>query len=202
MSDEIPDDIPDVLHLDERAVRVLAHPLRSRLLTRLRIDGPSTATELAGLLSTNSGATSYHLRALASVGLVADAHTGQGRERRWRVTSRSHAWTPSTFADDEDARTALGWLERDYVRQSAVRAEEWLDAADAWPAEWVDALGLSDAMLEVTPAGARALQADLAALVERYREQGEGDPAARRIHLSSFTRPVDLAPPADADFDS
>ena len=192
------DDIPDVLHLDEHAVRVLAHPLRSRLLTRLRVDGPLTATELAGLLGTNSGATSYHLRALASVGLVADAHTGQGRERKWRAASRSHAWVASAFADDEDARTALGWLQRDYVRQFAARADEWLDAADAWPAEWVDALGLSDALVEVTPAGARALQADLAALIERYRTEGAGDPTARRIHVHTFARPVELAPaPAD-----
>lgn len=192
------DDLPSVVHLDERAVRVLAHPLRSRILGRLRVDGPLTATELAGILSTNSGATSYHLRALASVGLVTDTHSGHGRERRWRATSRSHAWTNSDFAHDEDARTALGWLQRDYVRQFAARAEAWLDAAEAWPAEWVDVLGLSDAFVEVTPAQARAMQADLAALIERYRTVGAGDPEARRVHLHTFARPVDLAPSPDS----
>ncbi|MFT4284363.1 MAG: helix-turn-helix domain-containing protein, partial [Protaetiibacter sp.] len=56
------------MRLDARAVRVLAHPLRSRILGRLRLHGPATATELATELQTNTGATSYHLRALESVG--------------------------------------------------------------------------------------------------------------------------------------
>src|SRR4051812_17674544 len=61
------------LRLDAAALKVLAHPLRSRLLSALRIDGPATATDLAARLSTNSGATSYHLRKLESVGLVSDS---------------------------------------------------------------------------------------------------------------------------------
>lgn len=32
------------LRLDKRALRVLAHPLRSRLLTELRLNGPAFAT--------------------------------------------------------------------------------------------------------------------------------------------------------------
>src|ERR1035438_7930537 len=51
------------VHLDSTALAVLAHPLRSRLLDELRISGPATATTLAAALHTNSGATSYHLRA-------------------------------------------------------------------------------------------------------------------------------------------
>jgi len=58
------------VHLDARQIRVLAHPLRFRLLGRLRLDGPATATGLARALETNTGATSYHLRQLADVGLV------------------------------------------------------------------------------------------------------------------------------------
>jgi predicted ArsR family transcriptional regulator len=58
------------LRLDAHALKVLAHPLRSRLLRALRVDGPATATALAATLGTNTGATSYHLRKLASVGLV------------------------------------------------------------------------------------------------------------------------------------
>ena len=60
------------IRLDARALKTLAHPLRSRLLSALRIGGPRTATDLAAELGTNSGATSYHLRKLESVGLVTD----------------------------------------------------------------------------------------------------------------------------------
>jgi DNA-binding transcriptional ArsR family regulator len=187
------------LRLDATAVKVLAHPLRSRLLGRLRTYGPATATDLASALSTNTGATSYHLRKLEAVGLVTDTGEGEGRRRLWRASTEYHAWSPSQFRDDEDAATAAGWLERDYVRQQAERAEQWLGVADTWPAEWADALGLNDTFVTVTPEQLRALRRDLDAVVARYRHAGDGDPGARRIALTDFARPVDLEPPVDPD---
>ncbi|MHB8275174.1 MAG: winged helix-turn-helix domain-containing protein, partial [Dermatophilaceae bacterium] len=71
------------IHLDRAALAVLAHPLRSRLLAELRVSGPATATTLAAVLQTNSGATSYHLRKLAQVALVVDSGEGRGRRRLW-----------------------------------------------------------------------------------------------------------------------
>ncbi|HWH01466.1 MAG TPA: helix-turn-helix domain-containing protein, partial [Pilimelia sp.] len=71
-------------------LRVLAHPLRSRLLGSLRVHGPQTATALAARLRTNTGAASYHLRQLAGAGLVAEeTGRGRGRERWWRAAHRS-----------------------------------------------------------------------------------------------------------------
>lgn len=183
------------IELDARAVKVLAHPLRSRLLGRLRVAGPATATELAAQLDTNTGATSYHLRALEEVGLVVDTGEGAGRRRLWRAASDFHSWVNSGFADDENARTALGWLQRDYVRQFAARAERWLDVSEGWPAEWVDALGLSDSFVEVTPAQAVELRDELDALLARFRQAGAGHPEARRIHVTVQSSPLDLTPP-------
>jgi DNA-binding transcriptional ArsR family regulator len=185
------------MQLDEHAIRVLAHPLRSRLLGRLRLGGPATATELAAELSTNTGATSYHLRALESVGLVADTGEGIGKRRLWRATTRYHSWTNSAFRDDDDTRTALEWLQRNYVREFAERTERWLDAADGWPAAWVDLLGLSDAVVTVTPEQLTAFHDELETLLARYREIGEGDPRARRVHLGYTASPVELDPPAE-----
>jgi DNA-binding transcriptional ArsR family regulator len=187
------------MQLDDRAVRVLAHPLRSRLLSQLRLAGPATATELAAALSTNTGATSYHLRALESVGLVVDTGEGVGKRRLWRASTQYHSWTNSGFRDDDDdTRTALEWLQRNYVRQFAERAEHWLDAADAWPAAWVDLLGISDAVVTVTPEQLRDFGSELDALVARYRTVGEGQPAARRVHLGYVATPVELDPPTEA----
>ena len=87
-------------HLDAAALKVLAHPLRSRLLSALRRGGPATATELAARLSTNTGATSYHLRKLESVGLVADTGEGEGKRRLWRAATDAHEWTASDFAGE------------------------------------------------------------------------------------------------------
>ncbi|MGO1167099.1 MAG: winged helix-turn-helix domain-containing protein, partial [Janibacter sp.] len=50
--------------------RLLAHPLRSRILAHLRLHGGATAADLARALSSNTGASSYHARVLAEAGLV------------------------------------------------------------------------------------------------------------------------------------
>jgi len=179
------------LDLTPDAVKVLAHPLRSRLLTALRQGGPASATALAGHLSTNTGATSYHLRRLESVGLVEDTGGGRGKERLWRAATESHGWTPSTFSADEDARTAVGWLVRDYHRQFDTAYAHWLDVEESWPAEWHDATGMSDTWVEVTPEQMADMQAELAAVLERYARAGTGDPNARRIHVWRFAFPVE-----------
>ncbi|MFP3714613.1 ArsR/SmtB family transcription factor [Puerhibacterium sp. TATVAM-FAB25] len=179
------------VELTAESVRVLAHPLRSRLLSALRKGGPASATRLAAELQTNTGATSYHLRRLESVGLVADTGEGRGKERIWRATTASHGWRGSAFADDEDARTALGWLVRGYHQQFDEEYARWLDAADAWPAPWQDVSGMSDAWVEVTPEQARAMQDELAAVVDRYLSAGAGDPAARRLHVYRVAFPLD-----------
>ena len=87
-------------------MKVLAHPLRTRLLGALRLEGPATATGLARLLGTNTGATSYHLRRLADVGLVEETGTGTGRQRVWRAAHDRHSWTTSAAGDAPDAVAA------------------------------------------------------------------------------------------------
>jgi len=180
------------IRLDATALKTLAHPLRSRLLSALRIGGPATATALAGQLGTNSGATSYHLRRLEGVGLVTDTGEGEGKRRLWRASTDSHQWEDSDFVGDEDAETALGWLQRDYSRHLAERYERWLDAQDAWPVEWRDALGMNDSFVVVTAEQLRALHAELDELVARYRRVGQGNPAARRVAVYSVTYPIDM----------
>ena len=185
--------------LDARAIKVLAHPLRSRLLSRLRTVGSATATELAAELSTNTGATSYHLRKLESVGLVTDTGEGEGKRRLWRASTQYHSWTNAGFRDDEDTATALGWLQRDYVRQFAEKAERWLDAAPSWPAEWVDALGLNDTFVVVTPEQMASLQQRLDELLTEFRTAGAGDDRARKVSVYCYARPSDHTPPEDTE---
>jgi DNA-binding transcriptional ArsR family regulator len=180
--------------LDAHAVKVLAHPLRSRLLSQLRTGGPATATDLAAALSTNTGATSYHLRKLESVGLVTDTGEGEGKRRLWRAATDFHSWTNSAFRDDEDAATALDWLQRSYVRQLAEKAERWLDAAPSWPAEWVDVLGLNDTFVTVTPQQMKELNERLAALLAEYRDLASADPRGLRVSVHVFARPLEPGP--------
>ena len=187
---------PSELHLTAEAVKVLAHPLRSRLVSQLRRSGPSSATELAGLLGTNSGATSYHLRRLETVGLVADTGDGKGKERLWRAATEQDSWTQSELADDEDALTALNWLSRDYVRHFAAKAEQWLDVEHDWPLEWVDQLGLNDNValvtLEQMTADAARARRGPAALPSGRPGQPAGQ-AHRGLHVRLPRRPRRVA---------
>jgi predicted ArsR family transcriptional regulator len=171
------------LHLDTAALRVLAHPLRSRLLTALRTDGPATATALARALDTNTGATSYHLRRLASVDLVEETDAGRGRERWWRAATQSHGWTERDVAGDREAEAASDWLRRHYLRSFVERYEAWLDESSTWPLDWRAAAESGDAMLRVTPEQLSAFEDELLALVDRYRDPSPGDPAARRVEF-------------------
>lgn len=189
--------MPEVVQLDAEALRVLAHPLRSRLLSELRLHGAATATGLAEALDTNTGATSYHLRKLESVGLVSDTGTGIGKRRVWQASSRAHSWTPSDFAGDPDAEASLAWLHRHYRSQLAERSERWADDQPRWPAAWRDSLGASDDGVLVTAAQARAMWDEISATVRRYRTAGDGDPDAVRVQVWTHLLPMDDAVPGE-----
>jgi len=184
------------VHLDRSALAMLAHPLRSRLLDELRLSGPATATTLAAVLHTNSGATSYHLRKLAEVALVVDQGTGgkrTGRRRLWSASteSRFRDEGPSDNTDDPDAQAAMTWLARDYLRLFNDRAEQWLDTQDRWPADWREQAGLSDHLVQVTAGQLSALRGDLAEVLGRYRRVGAGNPDAKRVSVYLCPLPVD-----------
>jgi predicted ArsR family transcriptional regulator len=178
---------------------MLAHPLRSRLLAELRLSGPATATTLAAVLHTNTGATSYHLRKLAQVALVVDSGEGSGRARLWRAGTESRprddgSSDGSEDADEDSAQAALAWLARDYLHHFTDRAELWLDTQDRWPVDWREQVGLSDHLVQVTAGQLSALRADLAEVLERYRRIGAGNPSAKRVSVYLCPLPVDRPP--------
>ncbi|MFY1671753.1 ArsR/SmtB family transcription factor [Plantactinospora sp. WMMB334] len=159
-----------VVALDGAQIRVLAHPLRARLLIALRSDGPATATRLAQALGTNTGATSYHLRQLADAGLVAEVpERGSGRQRWWRAVHQFSSWRATDFADDPDAQAAADWLHRHAVRLHAELTERWVTEQHAYPTEWRDAATVADVLLRLTPEQLRQLNDEMWAVVDRYR---------------------------------
>ncbi len=187
----------EVIRLGATALRVLAHPLRSRLLSELRLHGAATATELAERLATNTGATSYHLRRLEEVGLVVDTGSGAGKRRVWQASTHSHEWQPSDFAGDADAEASLAWLTRHYHSTLAERVERWAERSTAWPPEWRDALGSGDDGVTVTAQQARAMWQEIETVVERYRDAGTGQPDAIRLLVWTHLLPLDDRPPGD-----
>ncbi len=184
----------DRVRLDSERLHALAHPLRLRLLAALRLYGPATATELARRLDTNSGQTSYHLRQLAEVGLIEDdPDHSTARDRYWRACHDTTSWSAQQFRDDPDDRAAETRLVGMAARQHAIWLDEALAARDDWDPAWVDASDLSDAQMHLTPAGLRAMNDELSAVIERYRthHQEHDAPDAERVTVlyASFPHP-------------
>lgn len=183
------------IRLDPASVKVLAHPLRSRLVGALRLGGPATATALARQLGTNSGATSYHLRKLEEVGMVVDTGDGDHKSRVWAASATHTQFEPSDFEGDEDAETAFGWLERDWLKHFTEKFGRWLDVRPSWPRSWGDTAGMNDTMVVVTPEQLGAMHAEIDAVVARYRRVGQGNPDAKRVATYVVFYPVDMDRP-------
>ncbi|MFE6494862.1 ArsR/SmtB family transcription factor [Streptomyces sp. NPDC057748] len=161
------------IELDTAALRVLAHPLRLNMLTLLRERGPSTATRIAEELGINPGAASYHLRRLASGGLIVDdPGRGTGRERWWKSLHRQSIHDPATApAEQREAGRA-------YTQTVAVAAADRLRRAARevalLPQEWLDVAVYSDFLLYLTPGDVDRMRSELFEVIARYRH-GAGE---------------------------
>ncbi|HZM84156.1 MAG TPA: winged helix-turn-helix domain-containing protein [Candidatus Limnocylindrales bacterium] len=176
---------PATLRLDPVTLRGLAHPLRVRILGVLREHGPANATTLSHMLGQSTGATSYHLRQLASYGfIVEDTEPAKpakpaksaksakgGRERWWKAAHRG------TFLDEQVARHSPEVTEA-YTRAIAAqyheRIDRWLNEALSMPPEWIPAATLSDWRFRLTPEEAKQLHDAIFELVERFRRDEPG----------------------------
>ena len=184
----------DFVRLDREGLHALAHPLRLRLLSALRMHGPATATELARRLQTNSGQTSYHLRQLAAAGLIEDdPDHSTARDRYWRAGHVGTSWSSLDFRDDPDDRAADALLLGQVVRLHGRWLDEAIAARDQWDDAWVEASSFGDQSLHLTPDTLHELVAELRSVVDRYRqERQEVDaPLAERVTvmLHAFPHP-------------
>jgi hypothetical protein len=170
------------------------------MLGILRGDGPATATQLATRLGLNSGATSYHLRQLASHGFVVeDAARGNGRDRWWRAAHRlTHIDTASS---DPEAREAGAAFFRGVVQLYTEHMLGAVEEMPTLPAAWRGAGTFSDEMLRLSADETARLSRELHQVIDRYRRDDpetassapEGSvPVAVQVQV--FPRPGVLSP--------
>jgi DNA-binding transcriptional ArsR family regulator len=167
----------DAIHADAAIMQSLAHPLRLRLLGLLRTYGPSTATKLAARVRESSGLTSYHLRQLASAGLVAPAEPADlagvrqtgGRERWWKAAHQSTLLADLPEEDDEVGMAAVAGYMRAVVANQSAKAQAFLSEAHRWPREWADAASYAEVTLRLTVDELRQLEAELLNVIRRFR---------------------------------
>lgn len=174
--------------LDPGALKALAHPLRVRIYDLLSERGPQTASSLAALIGETSGATSYHLRALAAKDLIREVEgRGTGRERWWerpkgRITlpGPDEQLTPAN-------RAAAQIVTSEFFRLRHQTLMDYLNRpASEEPAEWRDAGLVMTTMLDLTPEQMIEVKQQLSelvdAVVERFRGQ-ESMPGTRRVSM-------------------
>ncbi|TCO14318.1 helix-turn-helix protein [Kribbella steppae] len=169
----------------------LTHPLRVRMLGALREHGPATATELARRFETDTGATSYHLRKLAQYGFVEEvASGGHPRSRRWRAMHKTTSWNNSEMAASSAGRSAAGWMRRQQAEILVSNVESFEQDQTTLPADWVDASGIGDLLVKLTPASVDELWERFYAHVDELKARDAGNPDASKVSIvvSAFPR--------------
>ncbi|WP_247043735.1 helix-turn-helix domain-containing protein [Arthrobacter rhizosphaerae] len=145
----------------------MAVPARFAILDHLLALGPATASQCAKVVGETPSNCSWHLRALAKVGLVerAEASASDGRDRPWQATATGFDFSGDGTQAGELAGTAL----ENVVAQNANDAfDRYLAHRDRLPKEWQDAAGTHRYHLALTAAELTALLASMDELVRPY----------------------------------
>jgi DNA-binding transcriptional ArsR family regulator len=175
---------PAVQVADVRALRALSHPLRMRLLGRLRLDGPATASQLGRVVGESSGSTSYHLRQLAAYGFVEEVEDqGTARERWWRARHRMTSWQAADLVAQDGGEEVQDEMTRLQIDQHGRVLDAWFTQKDALAPDWAAAASLSDHGMRLRPEQARALADELNAVLERWMAEHPGDQPADGTEL-------------------
>ncbi len=183
--------------LEPSALKALAHPLRVRIYDLLSERGPQTASTLAALIGETSGATSYHLRALAAHDLIREVpDRGTARERWWeRPKGRINMPGPAEAMSPSN-RAAAQIVTTEFLRLRHQTLMDYVNRPESeQPEGWRDAGLIMTTTLDITAEQMAALQQELTAIVdaavERYRGQ-ESLPGTRRVSLRAevFDLPV------------
>nr|WP_281507063.1 helix-turn-helix domain-containing protein [Arthrobacter rhizosphaerae] len=167
MSSEQKRSVPPRKVAGRDALAALAVPARFAILDHLLALGPATASQCAKVVGETPSNCSWHLRALAKVGLVerAEASASDGRDRPWQATATGFDFSGDGTQAGELAGTAL----ENVVAQNANDAfDRYLAHRDRLPKEWQDAAGTHRYHLALTAAELTALLASMDELVRPY----------------------------------
>jgi DNA-binding transcriptional ArsR family regulator len=177
---------------DPQVMRAMAHPARLAIMEFLSDDTVATATECAEVCGLSPSATSYHLRALAKVGLVEEAPSrGDGRERVWRAAHTSLRIEPENKSPEtlSAARELMDLV----LARDEEQVARWFDNAESEPKEWYDAAGLTRQQIILTAAELTELFKTVEKLLEPYGRIERPNPpeGARKVGVLFRAIPSD-----------
>jgi DNA-binding transcriptional ArsR family regulator len=177
---------------DPKAMRALAHPARLAILTRLQRFGPATATQLSEHVGATPSVTSWHLRHLASFGLVEDWDGGTDRRHRWWQAT-AHGFRFESPTDDE-GKAAYRLLASELLRTYEDQKHHWF--AEVEPQledEWHRLSGASNTTVHVTLAELAEIERtidEMLGFFVRRRDAGDVPPTARLVRVLRYVMPA------------
>lgn len=170
----------------------MSHPLRPRLLSLLKLDGPATASMLARRTGQAVGNISHHLRVLAAAGLIEEAPelARDRREHWWRRTAPTLRWSASDFAGDavSDAVARAADSINSDRQLEIVRA--WAQAAEQDKASWPDGPFSIDSWMRVTDAELAEFGGQMLALIKRWADRQLPDDGQQRGTVFVFAHGI------------
>ena len=167
---------------DLESLTLLAHPMRYRMMDRLR-QGPATSTTLAQALGLNTGVTSYHLRQMAEHGFIEEVpELSRGRERWWRARPMDLRF-PRRSQQSEEMRPVMDQMHRlDFAAELEQFARFQLEREELGP--WADALVFSRGSIRVDLAELEGFFEEYISLLKRYQRPDEETPPQARTVLA------------------
>jgi DNA-binding transcriptional ArsR family regulator len=174
---------------EAKALAALAHPYRARLMDALKVDGPSTASELARRTGQAVGSASHHLKVLHDAGLVAEAPelARDRRERWWRLVAPRLRWSRHEFAEDSAAVAAAQAAEALQLQRQVDRVRAWQANAGSAP-EWDRTAFATETWLRLTPDELAELGDEITAVLVRWGRRTPPDDGAEREPVLVFGR--------------
>jgi DNA-binding transcriptional ArsR family regulator len=178
---------------DPQAMRALAHPVRLAALSYLQKNGPATATQLSEHVGASPSVTSWHLRHLATFGLVVDGPPPSGSDRRqrwWNAVARGFRYA---MPDTPEGTEAGRLLRTEMMNQALESAQQWIaETEPVLDPEWSRLAGSANTLLVLTPAEAEAIESAIEQLLAPYvqrRDAGDTPADARPVRYLRMSLP-------------
>jgi DNA-binding transcriptional ArsR family regulator len=184
------------IEIDQRALAAMTHPVRRRLLDLLKLDGPATASVLAGRTGEAVGNVSHHLRVLADAGLIAEAPelARDRRERWWRRTAPRLSWSSLDFAGDAAGEAIAAAADSLNLDVQVGHVRRWNERPESEQAQWPYGPFSTDTWLRATDEELARVAAELSAVLTRWADRELPDDGQERSTVFVFARGVPASP--------
>jgi DNA-binding transcriptional ArsR family regulator len=177
---------------DTRVLAAMTHPLRRRLLTLLKVDGPAMASTLADRTGQAVGNISHHLRVLGAAGLIEEAPelAKDRRERWWRRTAGTVSWSSRDFAGDDAGETIALAAQSINLDYQLATLRSWDTAPDSEKERWPHGPFAIDSWMRLDDAELTELSAELTAVIRRWGDREIPDDGRERGTVLVFAHGV------------